>query len=110
MGKFNLESELEKSAEKYRSIVEYSSDAILLVDNDFKVIEWNKGAENLYGFKREDVLGKVLPIIPKKRLKELHSLCEKLRKGESVQNFETSVPRFRPERIDSPLRLLSDLL
>ena len=89
MGKFDLESELKKSEEKYRSIVEYTSDAILLVDTDFKVLEWNKGAENLYGYKREEVLVKFIPIISKIRLKELHTLWEKLRKGELVQNFET---------------------
>lgn len=89
MIRYDLESELKKSEEKYRGIVENSSDAILLVDANFTVLEWNKGAECLYGYKREEVLGKPLPIIPKSRLKELHMLHEKVKKEGSVKNYET---------------------
>ncbi|MGR3176482.1 MAG: two-component system sensor histidine kinase NtrB [Candidatus Anammoxibacter sp.] len=85
----NLESELKRSVEKYKSIVEFSRDAIILVDVNRKVLEWNRGAEILYGYQREEVIGKPLPIIPKTRLKELRPIHERIRKGESVQNFET---------------------
>ena len=60
-----------------------------MVDVNRKVLEWNRGAEILYGYQREEVIGKPLPIIPKARLKELRPIHERIRKGESVQNFET---------------------
>ncbi|MGR3219332.1 MAG: two-component system sensor histidine kinase NtrB [Candidatus Anammoxibacter sp.] len=85
----NIESELKRSVEKYKSIVEFSRDAIILVDVNLKVLEWNRGAETLYGYQREEIIGKAIPIIPKSRLKELRKIHDKLRKGEPVQNFET---------------------
>ena len=85
----NLESELKRSVEKYKSIVEFSRDAILLIDVNLKIIEWNRGAEILYGYKRNEVIGKTLPIIPKSRSKELGKIHDRIRKGGSLQNFET---------------------
>ncbi|MGR3319763.1 MAG: PAS domain S-box protein, partial [Candidatus Anammoxibacter sp.] len=85
----NLESELKRSVEKYKSIVEFSRDAIILVNVNRKVLEWNRGAEILYGYQRKEVIGKPLPIIPKPRLKELRTIHAKLKRGEPVQNFET---------------------
>ncbi len=40
------------------NLVEQTSDAILSIDKDSKIITWNKGAELMYGYPREDVIGK----------------------------------------------------
>lgn len=62
-----------KSAhEKFFSdIILNSIDAIVGLDNDFKVFLWNKGAESLFGYKKEEVMGKEFDfLIPEKlRLK-----------------------------------------
>ncbi len=39
-------------------IVENSSEAIFSRDTDLKLISWNRGAEELFGFRKEEVLGK----------------------------------------------------
>lgn len=54
-----------KSAhEKFFSdIILNSIDAIIGFDNDFKIFLWNKGAENLFDYKREEVMGKEFSII-----------------------------------------------
>ncbi len=39
-------------------IVEDSSDAILLLDNDDRIRFWNGGAERLFGYQRDEVLGR----------------------------------------------------
>jgi PAS domain S-box-containing protein len=54
------EQALRGSEEKFRSIIEQSSDGILLTDDRGKVIEWNHGAERLMGLYRRDVLGSTL--------------------------------------------------
>ncbi len=78
-----------RAEEKYKAIFESSKDAILMVDLNQNILEWNNGAEALYGYKREEVVGKFIPIVPKDKMKELRIVHEKLLNGEHMQNFET---------------------
>ncbi len=49
---------LKKSEEKFRNIVEQSTDGIVLTDEEGKIIEWNPGLERITGFRCKDVLDK----------------------------------------------------
>lgn len=49
--------ELHANEQKYRSIVDQSTDGVLLTDESGTVIEWNRGCEGLTGISREDALG-----------------------------------------------------
>ena len=51
-----LEEALRKSEEKYRAILENASDAILLADEKGNLIEVNRKAEELLGYKKEELL------------------------------------------------------
>ncbi len=42
-------------------IIESISDAIIITDLNFNVISWNKGAEQIYGWKRSEIIGKSVP-------------------------------------------------
>jgi len=55
--------ELRRNEEQFRSraeLLELATEAIVMRDLDGKLLLWNSGAENLYGWKREEVLGKDL--------------------------------------------------
>jgi PAS domain S-box-containing protein len=55
--------ELRRNEEQFRSraeLLELATEAIVMRDLNGKVVFWNSGAEHLYGWKREDVLGKDL--------------------------------------------------
>lgn len=54
-----MEEALRQSEEKFRNIIEYTSDGINLADEEGILIEWNRGAEHITGLKREDVIGKL---------------------------------------------------
>jgi len=41
-------------------LVNKVSDAIISVDKNYKIITWNKGAETIYGFAEEEVIGKCI--------------------------------------------------
>lgn len=56
--KKQFEIALKESEKKFRSIVEQSSDGILIIDEDGKIEEWNLGLERITGLSKEDVLGK----------------------------------------------------
>lgn len=51
---------LEKSEGKFRAIVENSKDAIWLIDEDAKILEWNKSAEEMTSIKRTEAIGKYI--------------------------------------------------
>ncbi len=54
------QKKLQQEKDYLASIVEQSSEAIISRGLDRKVISWNKGAENLFGYKAEEIHNKVL--------------------------------------------------
>src|SRR5215203_1867540 len=51
--------ELRKSEERYHKMIEEVEDyAIILLDKDSIIRNWNKGAEKIKGYKEEEILGK----------------------------------------------------
>ena len=80
---------VERSREQLASIVDYSDDAIIGKSLEGTIVNWNKGAERLYGYSAEEVIGKPISILlPPGRPDELHEIISRLRKGEIV-NEET---------------------
>ncbi len=59
----------EAEVKRLASIVQSSSEAILSVDETFCITSWNRGAEVLYGYKAEEVMGQSIQIV----LPGLHS-------------------------------------
>ena len=54
------EKSLQQSEQKFRSLVEKSIDSIILVNEHGRVVEWNQGAERIYGQARKNVVGKFI--------------------------------------------------
>lgn len=48
----------EKSQKRLASIVESSNDAILSLDTDANLLTWNRGAEEIFGWRAEEIIGK----------------------------------------------------
>jgi PAS domain S-box-containing protein len=86
-------TERKKAEEKIRSlvnIVESTDDAILTKSLDGVIISWNKGAEKIYDYLAEEVLGKNVSIIePENRKGEINQLIEKIKQSESIRQYET---------------------
>ncbi|MBD3638100.1 MAG: PAS domain S-box protein [Crocinitomicaceae bacterium] len=59
-------TELEIRDERFKSLINSTNDAIITTDEHSNISIWNEGAENIFGFKKDDVIGKPLTkIIPK---------------------------------------------
>ncbi|MBI5043097.1 MAG: GAF domain-containing protein [Nitrospirae bacterium] len=84
-----LNEEIKESEERYRALVENATDAITSIDLDGVVISWNSAAERLYGYSKEDVIGKKISIVPEDRTSELPMFFENVSKGKTISNFET---------------------
>jgi two-component system, chemotaxis family, CheB/CheR fusion protein len=80
----------ERAARRLISIVESSDDAIVSKDLNGVIATWNKGAERLFGYLAEEIVGKpIMTIIPADRQNEETGILERIRRGERVEHFET---------------------
>jgi PAS domain S-box-containing protein len=108
---FSLQEVTErKRAEEVRTqlaaIVQSSHDAIIGKDLEGVITSWNPGAEKVYGYRAEEVVGKpVSALAPQGRKVEIAALLDRVRQGEGVMNFETERFRRDGERIDVSLDL-----
>lgn len=72
------------------AIVESSDLAILSKTLDGIITSWNSGAETLYGYPREEIIGQpITVIVPPERTAELEGIFEHLKRGESIPTLET---------------------
>lgn len=72
------------------AIVDSSDDAIVSKTLDGVITSWNKSAERLFGYTREEALGQhITLIIPEDRRDEEVKIVERLGRGERVDHFET---------------------
>jgi len=82
--------ELLESQNKLALIVDSSQDAIMGKDLSGTITHWNKGAEHIYGYTSEEVIGRPISMLaPKDRADEIPGILEKVRRGERVGYFET---------------------
>jgi PAS domain S-box-containing protein len=72
------------------AIVESSEDAILSKSLDGIIQSWNKGAQRIFGYTAEEVVGRpVLMLIPQDRHHEEPGILARIKNGERVDHYET---------------------
>ena len=49
---------LRESENRFRSVIESASDAIVLTDGDGRIFSWHKGAKGIFGYTEEEIIGK----------------------------------------------------
>ncbi len=85
--------EFKRAAEaqaRLAAIVESSGDAISSFDVDGIVTSWNRGAEYLYGYTSTEMVGQSIAILTPPHLpQEVPGILSRLKRGESIRNFET---------------------
>ena len=80
----------DRAARHYAAIVESSDDAILSKDVNGVITTWNRGAQRLFGYTAEEVVGRpVTIIIPTDRHDEEPKILERVRRGERIEHYET---------------------
>ena len=85
-----LASRQRKSIGSLVSIVETSDDAIISKDLDGVVKSWNQGAERLFGYTADEMIGKsVTTLIPADRHDEEPDILERIQIGERIEHYET---------------------
>ena len=81
---------LQREAFRLAAIVSSSDDAIISKDLNGIIQTWNRGAERIFGYTAEEVIGKSITIIiPADRMGEETEVLSRVRAGLSVEHFET---------------------
>lgn len=89
------QEKLDIAEEKYRNIVEHSADAIISLSQDDRITSWNTGAEQIFGWKRDEIIGEpITVIIPDDLIQKKELEC--LRFGMTYRGYVTN---YRTERL-----------
>jgi PAS domain S-box-containing protein len=81
---------LGSTAAELAAIVEGSNDAIFSKTLEGIVLSWNRGAEQTYGYRAEEVMGRhVSMLAPEDRKQEIQLILDRLARGEDIRNLRT---------------------
>lgn len=98
--------EAEEKNAKLASIVASSDDAIISKTLEGEITSWNAGAENIFGYSADEMLGQnIYKLIPQDRQEEEPRILSQLRKGQRIQHFETKRLRKDGHLIDVSLTI-----
>ena len=64
---------VEESEARYSGILEISLDAIITVNEDHAIVLFNEGAEEMFGYRSEEVMGRPLEILLPRRHRQAHA-------------------------------------
>jgi PAS domain S-box-containing protein len=98
------------SSFRLAAIVDSADDAIISKDLNGIILTWNEGAQRMFGYTSEEMIGQpLLRLIPKDLQYEEDEILRKLRGGERIDHYETVRVRKNGERVDvsvtiSPIR------
>lgn len=80
----------EEAQGRLAAVVASSEDSIVSMTLDGVVLTWNQGAERMFGYTADEMIGSTtIMLIPLDRFGEGSALCERIRKGERIEHFET---------------------
>jgi PAS domain S-box-containing protein len=78
--------------ERFRlaAIVESSEDAIISKNLDGIITSWNAGAERLFGYTAEEIVGQPISrLMPPEQMNDMTEILGKIRLGQRVEHFES---------------------
>src|SRR5919198_730695 len=86
------------------AIVDSADDAIVSKTLDGVITSWNRSAERIFGWTAAEAVGqRITLIIPRERWAEEDDVLARIRKGQSVDHFDTVRVTKEGQRIDVSL-------
>jgi PAS domain S-box-containing protein len=101
----NLDVTDRKRAEEQRlrlaDIVESCEDAIFSKNLDGTILSWNSGAEKLFGYTAEEIIGRpISQLLPPEHADELPQILERMRSGAHLEHYEVTRMRKDGRRVE----------
>ncbi|MHC4555987.1 MAG: PAS domain S-box protein [Planctomycetota bacterium] len=87
------EDALSESEERFRSLLQTAPNVILFLSTDYRILELNTEAEQIYGCKREEALGKnyLETFLPKNVRADVAEDIRKVLAGKATRNYENTI-------------------
>jgi PAS domain S-box-containing protein len=80
----------EEARSRLAAIVESSKDAIVGMSLEGLIVSWNPGAEHIFGYAFEEVIGRSISLLSQpESADEMPALLDQLKSGEHLRDFET---------------------
>jgi diguanylate cyclase (GGDEF)-like protein/PAS domain S-box-containing protein len=80
----------QEALRRLAAMVATSTDAIMAVDLTGSILNWNSGAERMYGYSAEEIIGRnILTITPDGKTDELTTILDRARRREWIEQVET---------------------
>ena len=96
----------ETAAMRLAAVVQSSHDAVAAKNLNGIITDWNQSAERIFGYKPKEIIGKsILTLIPKDRQDEEEEILRRIRRGESLDHYETVRCRKDGQLIDVSLTI-----
>lgn len=78
-------------AQHLATIIKHTQDAVISKDMEGRVTSWNPGAQRIYGYSAEEMLGQPISrLFHPAQAEELQSMLNKLNEGETIEHHETT--------------------
>ncbi|WP_040413070.1 PAS domain S-box protein [Desulfosporosinus sp. OT] len=82
--------QIEEKALRLASIVESTDDGIIGMTLDGIIIDWNRGAEGIYGYHEAEIIGEsIIKLIPDNQHIELDEILANISRGMPMTHYET---------------------
>ena len=86
--------QMEERNVRLAEMVDSSNDAIIGMDTSYTVTSWNKGAEKVFGYAAEEMIGaSITQLLPPELMAREPEIREKVRQEGNLQHLETTVTR-----------------
>ncbi|HET9956308.1 MAG TPA: PAS domain S-box protein, partial [Polyangiaceae bacterium] len=96
----------EAAHERLAAIVESSDDAIISKSLDGVIQSWNAGAERIFGYTADEVIGQTVSMLmPERCIEEERGLLARIRNNERISHFETTRKRKDGREFDASVTL-----
>src|SRR5947207_1257737 len=98
--RLRIEAELRASRDDVSAVFEASPVSIIVMDRERIVRAWNAAAERIFGWRADDVIGRVNPIIPPEAQDDFRAMAEKCLAGATITDVSQTRMRKDGTRIE----------
>jgi len=83
-----LYARVQQTADYLNALIESSGDAMITVDLEGRITSWNRGAEEIYGWSKEEAIGQVVPMVPPDQRETVRAMLTRMQAGETFRSLE----------------------